>query len=78
MSEVCASIGIFPFAGPPPSNDVLFLGDYSLEVVGILFTLRILFPEHIFLIHGNRESESVNGFREDWHTRYWLLSLSRR
>ncbi|KAH8581779.1 calcineurin like phosphatase with 3x Efhand domains at N-terminus [Cryptosporidium sp. chipmunk genotype I] len=44
----------------------VFLGDYvdggrfSLEVISILFSLKIMFPDKIFLLRGNHEDASIN------------------
>lgn len=54
------------------SMKYIFLGDYvdggkfSLEVISVLFSLKIMFPDKIFLLRGNHEDTSVNsisGFR---------------
>lgn len=64
---------IFSRVGYPPDVRFLFLGDYvdrgnfSTEVVLILYSLKILFPECLYLIRGNHECRSLTtlyGFRE--------------
>jgi serine/threonine-protein phosphatase PP1 catalytic subunit len=58
----------------PQGNSVLFLGDYvdrgpqSLEVVMMLFVMKIREPGSVFLLRGNHETRSINsayGFREE-------------
>lgn len=61
-------IRIFQKQGYPPAQKYIFLGDYvdrgefSVEVLLLLYSLKYLFPEHIYLIRGNHESESVTSF----------------
>lgn len=69
-------IKIFQKFGYPPYENraYLFLGDYvdrgsnSLEVIILLFALKVKFPDHIFLIRGNHESKFVSsqyGFKDE-------------
>jgi protein phosphatase len=60
--------------GPLPGAHVLFLGDYvdrgeySIEVVVLLFALVLRYPEAVFMIRGNHEFHEINGrygFRRD-------------
>ena len=72
-------IRIFVLSRPPPSSKYLFLGDYvdrgkySIEVVALLFALQLVYPEHIFLLRGNHEFESINcyyGFKDEVLTQH--------
>ena len=72
-------IRILVLAGPPPLNRFLFLGDYvdrgqfSVEIITLLFALLAKYPDHIFLIRGNHEFSRVNavyGFKEEVETLY--------
>jgi len=60
--------------GVPPLSRYLFLGDYvdkgefSTEVIVILFAMRLLFPESVFLLRGNHEFPTMSdcfGMREE-------------
>ncbi|OHT12588.1 Serine/threonine-protein phosphatase PP1-gamma catalytic subunit [Tritrichomonas foetus] len=67
-------IRIFNQFDYPPHTSYLFLGDYvdrgenSLEVIVLLFTLKLLYPNNIYLLRGNHECESmtsINGFKKE-------------
>lgn len=65
-------IRIFQTHEYPPETKYILLGDYvdrgfySLEVILLLYTLKILFPEHIYILRGNHEVRQTSrnfGFR---------------
>ena len=65
---------IFCEHGKPPETSYIFLGDfvdggqYSLEVVELLFTLAISYPSNVFLVRGKSEFYELNnngGFQDE-------------
>ncbi|KRX68548.1 Serine/threonine-protein phosphatase beta isoform, partial [Trichinella sp. T9] len=84
----CQLLRIFNKIGWPPKVRYLFLGDYidrgyrNLEVIALLFTLKILYPEAVFLLRGNHEALPVNrnyGFKREvrnrgFSTLFWLTA----
>jgi diadenosine tetraphosphatase ApaH/serine/threonine PP2A family protein phosphatase len=63
--ELSSLIRIFQRLGWPDSRCYLFLGDYvdrgefSCEILVLLYCLKILFPQNIFLLRGNHEFASM-------------------
>jgi serine/threonine-protein phosphatase PP1 catalytic subunit len=65
---------VFEMGGLPPASKYLFLGDYvdrgdqSVEVILLLFALKLRFPNHIYLLRGNHESPEMTesfGFADE-------------
>lgn len=76
---------IFKHFGWPPRNKYLFLGDivdrgeFSLETCTIIFLLKVLYPEHVFVIRGNHEFAEMyktSGFGDELRNSYKEFDVS--
>jgi protein phosphatase len=79
-------VRIFSRVGYPPAERYLFVGDFvdrghhSVEVMILLFALKILFPEHVFLVRGNHECDSLCadfGFKDECVAKMGSVVYSR-
>lgn len=70
---------IFQLVGTPPNATFLFLGDYidrgknGCEVIILLYVVKCLYPENVYLIRGNHEFNEMTeryGFKEECDTRF--------
>lgn len=77
--QFCDLLRFIELIGMPIKSTFLFLGDYvdrgdnSLEVIALLFSLKIKYPKNVFLLRGNHECAEINsiyGFKEECSERY--------
>ena len=77
-------VEIFRTGGAPPASRYLFLGDYvdrgkyGCECISLLLGYKVLFPDKMFLLRGNHESESVcrtYGFFDECKRRFGNIKL---
>ncbi|KAM3182850.1 hypothetical protein ACTXT7_011516 [Hymenolepis weldensis] len=70
---------MFKLLGYPPEKRYLFLGNYinrgdrSTETITYLYSLKLRFPKHIYLLRGNHECQHVSenyGFYNECATRF--------
>ena len=63
----------------PEASKLLFMGDYvdrgpnSIEVISLVFCMKVLFPKSVFLLRGNHEDRNVcasYGFLQECEERY--------
>ncbi|OHT10024.1 Serine/threonine-protein phosphatase PP1 isozyme 8 [Tritrichomonas foetus] len=76
--DIDTLIRIFERCGYPPKSSYLFLGDYvdrgqySLEVMILLISLKLLYPTSIYLLRGNHETRNISksyGFCHECNTK---------
>ena len=54
------------YCSPPPKSKLVFLGDYvdrgefSIDVIILLFSLYCIYPKNIVLLRGNHEFQNIN------------------
>ena len=75
---------LFNIGGKPPDTNYLFLGDYvdrgfhSVEVVSLIFALKVRYKERVTILRGNHENKEINkiyGFYDECMKKYGNQSV---
>ena len=75
---------VWPLGMPLTAGGFLFLGDYvdrgrgGLEVLGYLFAQKVQSPHKLFMLRGNHETRSVNGWEQYYGNASFLAQCKRR
>lgn len=77
-------IELFRIGGDIPDTNYLFMGDYvdrgyhSVETVSLLISLKVRYPERIFILRGNHESRQITqvyGFYDECIRKYGTANV---